>query len=762
MGTRVVIPAQSRGQRRRTFATRLLIAAVALSLLLIGGTGAFLIISRAHQTQTAAETNADNRAQLLRQLLQKVTRPEERAAVNAVVAQPGTAEAVGKGLLSLTLQGDAVPFDASLVVISTAGTVLFTAQYPPSATGVTGTLNHVKVYGGSSQPLFVENQSAPKGLPTVRDALAGKDSEGLEMIDSVTPAYDVSGVLKTADGHVTGCVVVIAPLGLQMGRYASVVGYTTTFVSAGSTSSISRVTTTGVLVPSILPSAGSPAVPQGNSDVAHATYSAPDANGGTKDVAGSLVPLAAPGPEGKPAGYVGVEVPLADFTGPLADDERTLLEIMLSAVIFVGLACFAFVYRYVRRPVKQLQRGVERIAGGDLTQDVNVRTHDELESLSDGVNIMRGRLAGLIGHLHDSVLRLEDVSEALTTATQGVGRLQLAVVRAAAAVVPGSSVSLIQHAPDKDKWLVGVDEGELDGARLMYNKAALATILAGEPFRDDSESPALCVLPMNVLRGPQRALVIASPKPLNDHDQSVLTVIANSAAIALNNAQLFIQEKALLQQIIDASDQERERIARDLHDGVVQNLAGLAFTLASSGGGEANQVDLDSAAEEVRSAMRDLRTLIVEIAPPDLETTGLEVALRALLEPLNRKGVKTQLTISGELNLSRGRMALIHRVAQEALRNVVKHSQAHQVLVDVATNAAGVTLRVVDDGIGFSPDKLRQRRGEGHVGLGLLSGTAAEAGATLNIDSTPGKGTTVVLTTPFESAAVAAPAMPRG
>ena len=178
------------------------------------------------------------------------------------------------------------------------------------------------------------------------------------------------------------------------------------------------------------------------------------------------------------------------------------------------------------------------------------------------------------------------------------------------------------------------------------------------------------------------------------------------------------------------------------------NYSGLAYTLAAVRAGSADEVDLDAASEEIRSAMADLRTLIVEIAPPDLENTGLQVALEALLEPVRRNNVTATLHITGDVNLPVARMALIHRVTQEALRNVVKHAAPTQVTVDVERTNDHVTVRIADDGRGFSPDQLRARRGEGHVGLGLLRTTVSDAGASLQIDSAPGKGTVVVLTTP--------------
>ena len=124
------------------------------------------------------------------------------------------------------------------------------------------------------------------------------------------------------------------------------------------------------------------------------------------------------------------------------------------------------------------------------------------------------------------------------------------------------------------------------------------------------------------------------------------------------------------------------------------------------------------------------------------------MALDALLEPICREGIEAELVTTGDLAISLPRMALIHRMAQEALRNVVKHSHAQHAQVRVERSNGTALLRVTDDGTGFSTDDLKRRRSEGHVGLGLLAGTVRDAGATLHVNSVPGSGTTVRLEVP--------------
>ncbi|MGH7722240.1 MAG: sensor histidine kinase [Candidatus Dormibacteria bacterium] len=221
------------------------------------------------------------------------------------------------------------------------------------------------------------------------------------------------------------------------------------------------------------------------------------------------------------------------------------------------------------------------------------------------------------------------------------------------------------------------------------------------------------------------------------------------------------ERQALLERAINASEQERRRIARDLHDGVVQRLAAVNFSLSallrrlgSAGGGEtapaALASDVGNAAGETRAAMRDLRTLIVEIAPPNLHAEGIDNALRDLLEPLSAGGITVSLEAPHDTALGAATTTLLFRVAQEALRNAARHAQATHVAVRLQNRGDGVLLVVSDDGRGFSAAEVDRRRRDGHVGLSLLRDLVADAGGSLHVDSRPGGGTRVSVRVPAQ------------
>jgi two-component system NarL family sensor kinase len=208
----------------------------------------------------------------------------------------------------------------------------------------------------------------------------------------------------------------------------------------------------------------------------------------------------------------------------------------------------------------------------------------------------------------------------------------------------------------------------------------------------------------------------------------------------------------LLASAVEASSQERRRIAADLHDGVVQDLAGVAFGLAPMADAASRRGDgeeasaLRSAIARLRQGVRDLRTLLVEIHPPSLESAGLEAALSDLLSPLEADGIATELHVEERASAGPDRDPLVYRVAREAVRNVQEHAGAGSVRMDVSAPAPGVTRLVVeDDGRGFASSAREDRASEGHLGLTLLEGLVAQADGQLTVRSTPGHGTRVEL-----------------
>ncbi|GAW48366.1 MULTISPECIES: sensor histidine kinase [unclassified Nocardioides] len=200
----------------------------------------------------------------------------------------------------------------------------------------------------------------------------------------------------------------------------------------------------------------------------------------------------------------------------------------------------------------------------------------------------------------------------------------------------------------------------------------------------------------------------------------------------------------LLRSAMDASDAERRRIARDLHDGVVQDLAGTAFSVSAVARNPETPPDardtLTAAGTSLRSGLTSLRSLLAEIHPPDLHAEGLASALADLIAPAAAAGIQASVSVEGTETVSNQDAALVWRVAQEAVRNAIRHSGASTIAVTVRGNGDGITLEVVDDGTGFDPAGARD---PDRYGLRGLRSLVADSGGTLEVRSSPGEGTTV-------------------
>jgi signal transduction histidine kinase len=216
------------------------------------------------------------------------------------------------------------------------------------------------------------------------------------------------------------------------------------------------------------------------------------------------------------------------------------------------------------------------------------------------------------------------------------------------------------------------------------------------------------------------------------------------------------QRHHLLTGALTASAEERRRIAGTLHDGVVQDLAAASFIVAGSAdqargaGQEPLGERLDVVANTLRTSIRALRSLLVDIYPPSLRTAGLPAALDDLAATLSTPGVAVTITAEPDLSLSQDGEAVIYAVAQECLRNAARHARATTITVRVARVGALVRLEVSDDGIGFDPRAVLDEPRDGHFGLRVIRDLSADYGAMLAVASRPGGGTTWRLEVPAD------------
>ncbi len=204
------------------------------------------------------------------------------------------------------------------------------------------------------------------------------------------------------------------------------------------------------------------------------------------------------------------------------------------------------------------------------------------------------------------------------------------------------------------------------------------------------------------------------------------------------------EREALQRRALEASDHERRRIARDLHDGLVQSLVGVSYSLAGTAdraradGRDDTAEQLDEAAATTRSGVAQLRGLITDIYPPSLESLGLRASVSELLATAEKRGLATSMDIPADPNVAPEVTAALYRAAQEAVRNVIAHSGATRVNVALITGTRMVGVSVTDDGIG--PTAVPADPTRAHFGLRMLADLATEVGGRLDLVPGPDGG----------------------
>jgi two-component system nitrate/nitrite sensor histidine kinase NarX len=232
-----------------------------------------------------------------------------------------------------------------------------------------------------------------------------------------------------------------------------------------------------------------------------------------------------------------------------------------------------------------------------------------------------------------------------------------------------------------------------------------------------------------------------------DHHAGLALTVANQAAITMANAELYEHAQSL------AVMQERQRLARNLHDAVNQSLfsAGLIAEVLPrlwERNPEEGRRSLEDLRRLTRGAQADMRLLLAELRPSTLTDAELGDLLRLLGNALaGRTNLPISVTVTGQEAVY-GQRALpvdvrvaLYRLCQEGLNNIAKHAGASQVDIQLNYETDAVELRIRDDGSGFDPEKAAP----GHYGLSMMHERAAAIGALLTIASQPGGGTEIVI-----------------
>jgi two-component system nitrate/nitrite sensor histidine kinase NarX len=465
--------------------------------------------------------------------------------------------------------------------------------------------------------------------------------------------------------------------------------------------------------------------------------------------------------------------------------QHLLQTAVLALVVAAGATLLLTGYRFVLEPVSQLKRAIERLQGGDFGTRIRPSSKDEFGTLANGFNDLAEHLQSMYRNLEAKVAEktsqlqekgerlqaLYDVSTLITDATS-LETLASRFTQRIARVAHADAVALRWSDEGNQRYLLLASQGLPQGMVEQEHCLKAGDCHCGTP----QATSGVRVIPVHAL--PKGGLghcaradfgtVVSLPIRLHERTMGELDLFYN-AEVTPSQA-----ERSLLEALVAhlsaamenlrldslakeaAVSQERNLLARELHDSIAQSLAFLKIQVQlmrdalASGNAQRVQSVLGEIDTGVRESYGDVRELLVHFRTR-ANGEHIEPALQTTLRKFeHQSGIKASLQMHGQgLPLTPDLQIQVLHIVQEALSNVRKHAHASHVWLDVQQQA-GWRFEVRDDGVGFQADD--PGRGETHVGLRIMAERAERIGATLEVISTPGHGSSVVL----ELASVAA------
>jgi signal transduction histidine kinase len=367
--------------------------------------------------------------------------------------------------------------------------------------------------------------------------------------------------------------------------------------------------------------------------------------------------------------------------------------------------------------------------------------------------------------LHETVRSVVDEADITRLLTQVCERLRgLINARVALAVLPadGGDVLRVVAADGEDAELAaglighefGKDASKV-GRVLERQRSVRIDSILDDPDVDQTETRLLgartgLYVPL-VARGHGLGVIAIHDKltangRFTDGDLRLAEIFAGRAAVALALSERVARDT--VRRVVAAQEEERRRLALELHDETGQALTSILLGLKAIGGAETKE-DAQRAEADVRGlvvqALQDVRALAVELRPSALDDFGLGPAVERLAQTFGeRSGIGTNVETHLAVRLTPELETTLYRVVQEALSNVVKHAGAERVSIVLAQRGSGVAATIDDDGQGFDESLIRPDA----LGLTGMRERLALVGGTLEIESAPGSGTTVAARVP--------------
>jgi signal transduction histidine kinase len=287
------------------------------------------------------------------------------------------------------------------------------------------------------------------------------------------------------------------------------------------------------------------------------------------------------------------------------------------------------------------------------------------------------------------------------------------------------------------------------------DESELLEVYAGA--QDASGRPIMfeAYLPLDALHR-QEVAIITGVLPVGIGGLLLFALVVLPLAIRLSRRveRQEAERSKMMRHALVASQLERRRIAQELHDGVIQDMAGICFALPTvvsqlpdDEGGKEARGTVESVTELVQKDATALRSMLLELYPPDLGGKGFAMAVRDIARSTSEQGVTTSVDVDPDLTAPLDVATLAYRVIREGLRNVVKHSGATMADVRMRVEGDRLDVTVSDDGRGVAPSQTVER---GHFGLQLLRDTVSDFGGVLELRPNAPRGTVLHASMPIE------------
>jgi nitrate/nitrite-specific signal transduction histidine kinase len=410
----------------------------------------------------------------------------------------------------------------------------------------------------------------------------------------------------------------------------------------------------------------------------------------------------------------------------------------------------------------------KEVARGNFDQTITAQTGDEIEELATQFNLMAGHLRSSYAQLEQRVSdRTRELDVLYRADEELLSHLQLdellnALVGIAVDILKTDKSSLLVLDKERNRLVVGAARGfspeTLEKMSFGLGEGIIGNVLlSGEPaVVEDTNTNQQVAAHITEPEGIRSFMHVPikiegqifgifnfnylTPHIFSEDERRLFIALAQRAAMAIENAQLYQQAQ------LAATIEERQRLARELHDAVTQTLfsasliADVLPRLWERSPDEGHR-RLEELRQLTRGALAEMRTLLMELRPAALVEVELSDLLRQLSEAfIGRARLPVQMDIDEGIEIPPDVKVGLYRIAQEALNNIFKHAGASQVTISLKSTQDGIELRIADNGRGFDPSNISSD----HLGLNIMNERSKDIGVQLIIDSHIGVGTKVV------------------